>query len=168
MKTLIVYYSLSGNARVVADSLAAEIGGTVAEIHCRRYRPGLWGETLAAWDNRGDYRPKIEALAHRVEDFDLVILGGPVWASRPAAPLRSFLHRVAGRLPQTALFLTHGGSPAEAAFTEMETLAGQAPVARLAVLNADLKTGGLSAKLKAFASELEAARPQAKLAMVAE
>lgn len=168
MKTLIAYYSLTGNARVVADALAAEIGAAVAEIHCSRYRPGVWGEILAAWDNRGDYRPKIDAPVPRVEDFDRVILGGPVWVGRPAAPLRSFIGDAAPRLPLTAFFLTHGGSPADAAFAEMQALAKQAPLARMAVLNADLKTGGLSGKLHDFVAELEAAEARPAPALVAE
>jgi len=49
---------------------------------------------------------------------------------------------------------------------EMEDLAGQASFARMAVLNADLKNGGLAAKLRTFAGQLEALRPP--LAMVAE
>lgn len=101
MKTLIVYYSLSGMVRIVADELAKALGTDSEEIRCSRYRRGFWGFLRAAYDSsRGRGRvSKVEPLAHTPSECELVVIDGPIWAFHAPPPVRACLRQQAGRLP---------------------------------------------------------------------
>ncbi|MGP1395146.1 MAG: flavodoxin family protein [Inquilinaceae bacterium] len=109
MKTLIVFYSRTGTTAKVARGLADALGAEIAEIGCRRYRPGGLRYLRAGHDSLRGRLPPIEVRADRLSDYDLVILGAPIWTSYPAVPLRAFLDRTRDLPAHVALFLTHGG-----------------------------------------------------------
>jgi hypothetical protein len=151
MRTLVVYYSLAGTTRSLAQALARELGADIGEIRCPRYQPGPWGFLRAAWDSVAGRLPPIEAPELTVGAYDLVLVGAPMWASHPATPVRAFLRREAGRLPpRVGFFLTLGGSPAAKALDEMAALAGRRPVAAVAVRDKEVKSGEVAAALAVF------------------
>jgi hypothetical protein len=59
----------------------------------------------------------------------------------------------AGKLSAVAFFVTHGGSPPDKAFSEMQT-AGAAPRGTLAVREKDVKAGRFSSAVSSFVAEL--------------
>ena len=156
MKTLVVYYSLSGTTRTVAQSIAQELDADVDDIRCARYRPGFWGFVKAGYDSWRDRLPAIEELKHAASAYDLVLVGGPMWAFRAATPVRAYLRKEAGGLPNVAFILTHGGAPADKAFREMQVLAAREP---LVVRNQDVKAGRFASAVASFAAALRV--PQA-------
>lgn len=154
MKTLVVYYSLSGTTRTVAAALAQELDAKVDEIRCLRYRPGFLGFIRAGYDSWADRLPSIEPLTHTTSGYDLVVIGGPMWAFRAATPVRTYLRQEAGKLANVAFLLTHGGAPADNALREMETLAGRAPIGTLVLREQDVKADKFGPALHSFASVL--------------
>ncbi len=159
MKTLVVYYSLSGTTRIVGQAIAKELDADIEEIRCERYRPGFWGFIKAAYDSWSDQLPEIDDVKYAAADYDLVLVGGPMWAFRAATPIRAYLRNEAGSLPNVAFYLTHGGAPAQKAFREMQALANRAPVSTLVLRDQDVKTGLSKPAIASFAAELR--RPQA-------
>lgn len=158
MHALIVYYSRSGTSRAVATELAKELGADIEEIRCARYSPGFRGYLRAAGDSWRGKLPSIEPLTQVPSRYDLVVVGGPVWAFHPATPLRAYLRQQASRLPRVAFFLTHGGSAAQQSLGEMAQLAGQAPIATLVVREADVRQGKFSAAVSSFAATLRVSK----------
>jgi hypothetical protein len=154
MKTLIIYYSLSGRTRAVATVLTKELGADVEEIRCKRYAPGFRGSVRAGYDSWRGRLPLIEPLSDTPSRYDLVLIGGPIWARHPATPVRTFLRQEASRLPGVAFFLTHGGSAAQRALHEMEQLAARPPIATLVVREADARKGNFGVAVSSFASTL--------------
>lgn len=73
MKTLVVYYSLSGTTRTVARAIAKEFDAYVDEIRCARYQPGFWGFLRAGYDSWRDRLPAIEDLKHAASAYDLIL-----------------------------------------------------------------------------------------------
>jgi hypothetical protein len=159
MKILVVYYSLSGTTRTVAHAIAQELGADIEEIRCADYQPGFWAFLKAAYDSWSDRLPEIDDVKYAVAAYDLVLVGGPMWAFRAATPIRAYLRNEAGSLPDVAFFLTHGGAPAQKAFREMQALAIRAPVSTLVLRDRDVKAGLSKPAVASFAAALR--RPQA-------
>ena len=116
MKTLVVYYSLSGNCRVVADVLKSSLGAEVLEIKTlknkKRTKVGkfLWGLSLIARKKR----PALKPHTVNINDFGLIILGTPVWAWSPSLVMLSFLEKTKISGKKIALFCCHGGGMGKA------------------------------------------------------
>jgi len=109
VKTLIVYYSRTGTTRKLAQALADAFGADISEIRCDRYGPGPFRYLRAGYDSVKANLPPIDMPQTRFLDYDLVLIGGPIWTSYPALPIRALL---AGKpeLPErVGLFLTYGG-----------------------------------------------------------
>lgn len=154
MKALVVYYSLSGTARTVAETLAKELPADLEEIRCARYRRGFSSLIRAGYDSWAGRLPPIEQPTHVTSPCDLVVVGGPMWAFHAATPVRTYLRQEAGKLSSAAFFLTHGGSPPDKAFREMEALAGVTPKATLAVRQVDVEAGRIKPAVSSFAAAL--------------
>jgi hypothetical protein len=158
MKTLVVYYSLSGTTRTVATKLAADLDADIEEIRCKRYAPGVWGYLRAAYDSGRGNLPPIVPLAHSVPKYDLVVIAAPIWAFHPATPARAVLKLERERLPRVAFVLTHGGSAAERSLNELEALIGRAPIATLVVREQDVKQETIASALTLFEAQLQQTR----------
>jgi flavodoxin len=154
MRTLVVYYSLAGTTRTVATELAKELSADIEEIRCDRYRPGFAGFVKAGYDSWAGRLPPIAKPARMPSRYDLVVIGGPVWAMHAATPVRAYVQQETGQLPSLAFFLTCGGSPTAKALREMESLAGSAAQATLTVREADVKSGAFRSALSGFAATL--------------
>ena len=93
MKTAIVYYSMSGNVRWVAQQIAEIIDADVIELKSVKEYPDkgfkkfYWGGKSAVMREK----PKLQPYSFRSDEYDRVVLGTPVWASNIAPPLRTFL-----------------------------------------------------------------------------
>ena len=157
MKTLIVYYSLSGTTQIVATALASEIGADLEQLQCNRYAPGVLGYIRAATDSWKGMLPAIATISRELPRYDLVVVAGPIWAFRAAAPIRAFVAAQREKLPRVAFLLTHGGSAAEQSLQELEAMLGHSPVATLVVREVDVKAQRYSTALSAFAKQLQRA-----------
>ncbi len=104
MKTLILYYSRTGNNRFAALKLAEALDCDIEEIRslCGGFSFLLLGSALTfGLGNR--------KLSRNPADFDRVILCGPIWMGRIVLPLRAFLRKY-GRSLKSLAFVTVCGS----------------------------------------------------------
>lgn len=126
MKTLIVYFSLEGDTAYIAGELARRLGADTLRLRPHEaYRTGgfkkyFWGGKSAIMGES----PELEPYDVDPASYDLVVLGTPVWASRCAPPLRTFLarHSLAGR--HVAAFACASGTSPMHAFDQLAELAG--------------------------------------------
>ena len=106
MKSLVVYYSRTGNAKFVAETIAAELGSDVEEIVDMKSREGKIGWISAGRDATGSKETKIAPTKKVPSDYDLLIIGTPVWAWSPTPAIRTYIKNndLSGR--KVALFFT--------------------------------------------------------------
>jgi len=99
MEVAIVYYSRTGNTQALADLLAEELRAREHSVrlvpisHSRE--PGFFGCLRIASGQReaSICNPDTEL---DLSGADVVVVGGPVWAGRPAPYVRTYLDRARG------------------------------------------------------------------------
>jgi flavodoxin len=153
MKTLVAYYSRSGNTRKLAQAIAKELGAEIEEITEPRDRAGVFGFLGAGMDATFKRATPILPFKADPSGYDLVVVGAPVWSFTVASPVRTFLEQFGKGLKAVAFFCTVGGSGQARAFREMERLAGKKPSATLAILEKELQ-GDYGKKVREFADAL--------------
>ena len=104
MKTLIVYYSKTGNNRYLAERCAAATDADIEEL-----KPVLNALPLQIIFALMKKNPGIARLSHDVTIYDRIILCGPIWMGQPAAAIRSFIRRYGGQIKRLEFITCCGG-----------------------------------------------------------
>ena len=81
MKTLIVFFSRTGHTRKVAEKLQAELRCDLEELHDEKKRSGFWGYFFSGRDAMQKRPAKLTQLKSNPAEYELVILGTPIWAA---------------------------------------------------------------------------------------
>lgn len=92
-KTLIVYYSLTNTTEKVATMLQEQIGGDIYEIEIYKTYPSVVSEVSAEAreERRTGNLPELKGELPKLDDYDLILVGGPVWSMTVASPLMNYL-----------------------------------------------------------------------------
>lgn len=109
MKSLVVYYTRTGNARFVAETIAAEIGADVEEVIDLKKRTGALAYLSGGSDARRGKETEIAPTKKVSSDYDLIIVGTPIWAGRPAPAITTYLKKNDLSDKKIAVFFTQGG-----------------------------------------------------------
>jgi flavodoxin len=157
MKTLVVYYSRSGHTKQMAREIAHKCRADLEPIREERDRSGLWGYWVSAWQSLVHEAAPILPTQRDPSQYDLVVIGTPVWDWCLAPPVRSYALRHASRFKQVAFFCTEGGSGHERVFEELTRICGKTPVATVAVTERQLPEPEHSEPLRGFVARLAAA-----------
>ncbi len=157
MRSLVLYYSNTGNTQKVAQAIAESLGAELAEVTCQRYLR-WYGPVAMAWDIFTRNAPRIDVLTPPNAKYDLVVIGGPVWAARPAPPMVSLLRPSVWDGAVKALFVTCNGmarnSPPEPAIAELARL-NTGPLAGTHIFReADIRSGAYQMEAEAFARQV--------------
>lgn len=80
-KTLVAYFSWSGNTREMAEYIEKQTGGDIFEIIPKTPYPEDYTECteVALAERDGDMRPEIKDLPDNIDEYDTVIIGYPIW-----------------------------------------------------------------------------------------
>ena len=126
-RILIAYFSMTGRTRPIAKEIARATGADIEEIREPTRREGVRGIGSALVDALLRRTTAIMEPMRDPADYDVVIVGGPIWAGRLASPVRRYARQHASRAPQVAFFCTAGGQKADAAFADLQRLCRHAP-----------------------------------------
>ncbi len=122
MKTVVVYYSRFGTTRTIATAVAEELGAEVREIQAVRECGFLGMGFRSLFGIRMPIRP----MNLDFKEVDRVVLCAPVWAGRPANPVRTFLQEAKLEGKKLAvLFSTGGGETGPGLETVRKLVAGK-------------------------------------------
>jgi flavodoxin len=120
MKSLVVYYSLTGKTRLVGRAIAEALNATLVEI--RETKPRKLGPFIylvggfGAITNRGS---KINPVDVGLKQYERVFVGSPIWASRPVPAVNSFLNQTNFEGRDVIPFFSMGGAAPEKALANI-------------------------------------------------
>ena len=156
-KALVVYYSRTGTTQKLAEEIAAQMGCDVERLTDTKGRAGVLGFLVACKDSLFKKSTDLQGLGSDPADYEVVIIGTPVWAGSVSTPVRTFLAQAKDKLPAVAFFLTTGSSGIEGTFSAMAELCGKQPIARLSETMSKVKKGDdWRGEAKAFVAEIRA------------
>src|SRR3972149_5035577 len=136
MKSLIAYYSRSGNTKFVAEKIAEQLNADLCEGIDKKNRGGKLAYLTSGRDAMREKLTEIE-ISKPVEDYDFVVVGSPVWAGKIAPAIRTFLVKNDFSNKQVAFFVTLGGDKPEKTMQNIkETIKPKSLVGELAISKA--------------------------------
>jgi multimeric flavodoxin WrbA len=98
--------------------------------------------------------PEIRPTVKDPGQYDLVVLGTPVWASAMSSPLRTYITQNQGKFKRVAFFVTFGGSGVDPTLQGIAELCGQRPVATQAFQTTAVKEGRHAPAVEEFVAKL--------------
>jgi flavodoxin len=110
-KNLVVYYSYEGNTRLIVQTIAEVLDADIIEckplkdINLKGFMKYIWGGGQVVFKQH----PQLEIFEKNPNDYDMVIIGTPVWAFDYAPAIRSFLSQVTLKNKKIGLFCCHEG-----------------------------------------------------------
>jgi flavodoxin len=146
----VVYYSRTGTTRRVAVDVAKALGAEIGELTEGRPRNGILGYLRSGFEASFERTTVLRDFQSRALDYDLLVVGTPIWNAHVCSPVRAFLRHHAGKLPKLAFFATMGGRGSERAFREMAKEAKRKPIATLSLLARDVNAGDYLTQVSAF------------------
>lgn len=116
MRPLVVFYSLTGRTRLVSQAIAEALQAELVEIEEVKPRKGGFLTYLtggfSAVTNKGS---KITPVNVDLKQHKTIFIGSPIWASRPAPAVNSFIYTTNFEGQGTIPFFTMGGGDSDKA-----------------------------------------------------
>ena len=110
MKRLVVYYSLSGNTREAAETIAKALDADLMELETEKSMPKNFAAQIIVG---GGQVAKLKPLTKDVASYDEIILGSPIWNSKGVPAVNAFLQDEETAKKVTSLFFLSGGGEVE-------------------------------------------------------
>ena len=156
MKTLVLYYSRSGNTKAVAETIAATLKADIEDIVCGTDYSGALGFMKGGRDAMTGESAPIQPLTHNPSNYDLVVLCQPVWAFAPVPPVNTLTATGVFNGRKVALAATYVGSGAERCLDKTAArMPGAVVVARASFLRIGQNREENLRKAAAWAEELQ-------------
>lgn len=129
-KSLVVYFSWSGNTRNVAESIQAQTGSDIFEIvptvpYSDDYNTVV---DYAKTEQQNNARPEISGAIDNLDDYDTIYIGFPNWWGDMPMILYTFFDSYDLSGKTVALFCTSGGSGLSNTVSEVKELEPDANV----------------------------------------
>jgi menaquinone-dependent protoporphyrinogen IX oxidase len=158
MKCLVVYYSRTGITRVVAQYAAEALGADVEELIDTKKRSGPLGFAVAVKDAAMKKFVPIEPPKYNPAEYDLVVIGSPVWANTMSSAVRAYLTEHGRNVPSAALLSTTHTSGVEESQRDMQAMLRCEVIATIGLRQKSVKRGEHIAALDAFIGKCRTAR----------
>jgi flavodoxin len=154
MKTLIVYYTRTGNTKKIAETIQQHITGDIEEIIDTKNRKGLLGYLRSGRQALAKKLADINEITHDLKAYDLIIIGTPIWVGTISSPIRTCIEHNKDDISQAAFFATSGGGNAKKLFDEMQQLLKKQPIAALSIRQKQLRKHTFEKDVKKFIEKI--------------
>ena len=136
-KSLVVYYSLEGNTALIAKAVAEELHADLLELQPVKSIPNkgffkfFWGGKQVMMKER----PELQPFSVNPADYDLIVLGTPVWAGSYNPAFRTFFAQYPLKGKQIGLFCCYAGNEGKTIHALKAELPGNTFVGDIGFLN---------------------------------
>lgn len=129
-KTLVVYYSRTGNTRAVAKEIHKQLGGDIVELETVQPYPEAYRATTeqAKRELESGFKPPLKTKIENMDSYDVIVVGSPCWWGTVATPMITFLTEYDLSGKTIAPFMTHEGSGLGRTVTHIRQLCPKATV----------------------------------------
>jgi len=147
MKILVAFYSRTGNTRKVAEDISEIFSKNISDhvdledLKETKDRSGISGYALAGRDAALKKPAILKPLVFHASDYDLVLIGGPVWAWTICPAIRTYCGKEGVNASRLGFFCSMGGSGDNRAFSEMTRVCGREADAVLGLKDGDIRAG---------------------------
>ena len=127
---LIAYFSHSGNTRVIANQIHDKVGGDIFEIVAVDHYPHDYDEVVeqAQKELREQYKPKLKTKVEKIESYNIVFVGYPIWWSTIPMSVATFLSGYNFSGKTIVPFCTNEGSGLGRSVTDIKELCAQSTI----------------------------------------
>jgi flavodoxin len=139
---LVAYFSRSGNTRVIANQIHANVGGDIFEIVAIRPYPSDYDQVVerAGKELREQYRPELKTKLGNMESYNVVFVGYPNWWGTIPMPVATFLSEYDFSGKTIVPFCTNEGSRFGRSIADIKELCPKSAILDgLAVRGGDVK-----------------------------
>lgn len=154
-KILVLYYSRTGFTRTIARQVARACNADLEPIEGVKGRTHAVGYVRSAIEAALHLDTPIRRAKHIPSDYDIVVIGTPIWFWNMASPVRTYVKRHRRQFKRVAFFCTYGGSGQGKVLSDLAALCGRPAVATMAVADAEVAAELYHDRLSKFASALK-------------
>ncbi len=153
MKTLIVYYSRTNVTKGIANKIQKELDCDIEEITDGGKYDGKLGFVKGGMNATMGRTSDISPITKNPADYDLVIIGTPVWASNMATPVYTYLIQNRDNIKSMASFCTCMGGGYEEALEKIADVSGKKQIATMFLTSNDIENP--SEKINNFINKIQ-------------
>ncbi|HBL85158.1 MAG: flavodoxin [Clostridiales bacterium GWF2_38_85] len=118
LKDVVIYYSLEGSTKFIAETVAAELNADIIELKTKKEfaKTGFKKYFIAGMTVVFGLRPKIQNQYIDLNKYNNIILGTPIWAGSFASPFNTLIAQDKFQRRKVAIFTTSLGSDTKKCF----------------------------------------------------
>jgi len=115
MKTIILYYSYSGNTKAIAEKKAAEVGADIEQI-LEEKKPFVLAGIFRAWRRK---KASIQPIKAQLGNYGKIIIMSPVWGGYPVSAINNAIELLpTSKQVEIVMVSAGGGTKASAEGTK--------------------------------------------------
>ncbi|HMK53929.1 MAG TPA: flavodoxin [Methanobacteriaceae archaeon] len=154
MKILVVFYSRSDNTRRVAAEIRTILDCDIEEVIDTQNRSGTLGYIRSVIHAIMKTPAIIEEIKNDPANYDLLIMGTPVWSGKMSTPTRAYIAQNHDKFNNMAFFCTAIGPNFDGTFSEMEKLSETSPLAKMGLRAKEINDGSYKSKVAQFVEKI--------------
>ena len=119
-KPLVLYYTLTGKNKIIAEELKKHFSCDSGEIKTASERSGIWGFVVSGFENVFDKDAELQPFTMDLTAYNPIIICTPIWMQKISSPARTFLKNPALKGKDLYLFASFNGHWGEDKETELK------------------------------------------------
>lgn len=138
----------------MGELIAQKLHADIDEIIDQKNRKGFLGFIFGGRDAMKENLTEI-TVTKNPADYDLVIIGTPVWAGSSTPAFRTYLTQNLNKIKKAAVFVTSGGGPVDKTVTIFEKITGKNCLASVGWTNTEINQNNIDSKLDTFIKNIK-------------